>query len=90
MMVVKDSAYWLSEINKTEDELSAIINGDLSTVKTAKTDEDTITQYDIDMIMKVKMNYITYCKNKYQEELAKEKPVNAKKPILFFDREFGY
>lgn len=90
-MMIKNSAYWLEEINKTEDELSAIVNGDLSTVKTAKTDEDTITQYDIDMIVKVKMNYITYCKNKYQEELEKEKPsLEPKKAILFFEREFGY
>lgn len=89
-MIIKDSNYWLSEINKTEDEMAAIIHGDLSTVKSAKTDEDTITQFDIDVIMKSKSSYISYCKNKYQEALKSEQKEKAKKPILFFAREYGY
>lgn len=89
-MIVKDSKYWLEEIDKTENEMSAIINGDLSTVKTAKTDEDTITQHDIDMIMKAKRSYISYCETRYQEELRKENPTSSKKQILFFPREYGY
>lgn len=84
-----DSAYWFNEINKTKLELAQIVNGDLSGVKTAKSDEDSTTLQDIDKIVRVKMKYISYCEEQYEDALNKEKQVQ-KKSILYFDREYGY
>lgn len=90
MDILLNSEYWLKEKIKTEIELSEIVNGDLSRVKSAKTDEDVTTLQDIDNIMKSKIKYISYCKDRYEEELRKESQVQEKKSILYFDREYGY
>ncbi|MGL5960677.1 MAG: hypothetical protein ACRCZ0_01810 [Cetobacterium sp.] len=88
--VIFDSNYWLLEVKRTETELSELINGDLSSIKTVKSDEDTTMLQDIEKLMKVKTSYISYCKNRYEEELNKENRVEKSKSILYFDREFGY
>lgn len=92
MYPVKGSIYWYNEIIKTEDELAQIINGDLSSIKQTKTDTDTITQQDIDKLVSVKYKYLSYCRQRYEEEKAIEDGVDKKpaKSILYFDREFGY
>lgn len=84
------SDYWLQKLNEAELELIELMSGDLSCVKTAKTDEDTTTLQDIQSLIKAKLKYISYCKQRYEEELVKENQVESKKSILYFDRECGY
>lgn len=89
MEILFNSEYWLKEKQKTQLELSELINGKLFSLKTAKTDEDNITKQDIDKLIKAKFKYIQFCEDKYQEELAKENQVQ-KKSLLYIEREYGY
>lgn len=90
MVEIKNSFYWQGEINKTESELSSIMNGEVSVTKNTSSKEDTVQLQDIDKIIKSKLHYIRYCKDRYSEELEKEKKTTPKKSILYFNREFGY
>ena len=90
MTILLDSKYWELEINKTEIELSQLVNGDLSCLKTAKSDEDSTTLQDVDKTIQAKLKYIQYCKNRYNEEIEKETKVQKKKSSLYLNRECGY
>lgn len=90
MTILLDSNYWLSEIKKTKLELAELINGDLFSVKTAKTNEDTTTFHDLEQMIKAKKDYIKYCESEYEKEISKEKKTKKITSIIYFDREFGY
>lgn len=90
MDILLDSNYWLSEIKKTKLELAEIINGDLFSIKSAKTSDDSTTFQDLEKMIKAKKDYIKYCEFEYETELAKEKKTEKITSILYFEREFGY
>ncbi|MGL5950567.1 MAG: hypothetical protein ACRCZH_04020, partial [Cetobacterium sp.] len=72
MTIIKDSAYWLAEKNKTEDYLSELIHGSLSSLKSVKSDEDSTSYHEMqDQIDKVRF-YLKYCETQYQIALDKE------------------
>lgn len=54
MDILLDSNYWLSEIKKTKLELAEIINGDLFSIKSAKTSDDSTTFQDLEKMIKAK------------------------------------
>ncbi|MGL5962426.1 MAG: hypothetical protein ACRCZ0_10835 [Cetobacterium sp.] len=95
MTLIKDSAFWLAERDKTEDFLAELIHGSLSSLKSVKSDEDTASYHEMqDQIGKVRY-YLNYCNERYKEALDKEaeaegKLTQPKKHILYFEREFGY
>lgn len=89
MAILLDSNYWLNEINKTELSIAQLINDDTAQAKSSKSDGDTITLQDLDVIINEKRKYIIYCTSRYEEEYHKESKTE-KTSILFIPREFGY
>lgn len=93
MEVIKNSVYWKSEIEKTEEVLANLIKGETAGVKSAKNDSDSLTYQDIGDFAKECRNYISYCQKQYEKALEEEgKKVKEKnKSILYFTRsEYGY
>ncbi len=89
MAVLLDSNYWLNEINKTELSIAQLINDETAQAKSSKSDGDTITLQDLDIVISEKRKYILYCTSRYKEEYYKESKTE-KPEILFIPREFGY
>lgn len=89
---IKNSVYWKSEIDKTQNYLSELIHGELAGVKSTKSSDDTITFQDIDKEIEKCQIYISYCEKQYEKALEEESgQKNEKiKSILYFDREYGY
>lgn len=88
---VKDSAYWVSEINKTQTYLSQLIHGDLAGIKTTKSADDAVTLQDIDKEIEKCRQYIRYCEAELEKALEQEEGKKSKpKSLLYFNREYGY
>lgn len=88
---IKDSAYWQSEINKTQEYLAELIHGELAGVKSTKSADDTITMQDISSEIEKCKYYLSYCETKLKEALEQEEGNKKEsKSILYFNREFGY
>ncbi len=91
MEIKKDSSYWKSEIDKTQEVLSKLLTGDTVGVKGTKSGDDSITFQEIDKLIKECRKYLTYCENQYKKALEEEqgeKPKSESK--LFFNSVYGY
>lgn len=87
---IKDSAYWASEINKTQEYLAELIHGDLAGIKSTKSADDTITMQDVSSEIEKCKYYLSYCESEHQKAIEQEEGKKESKSILYFNREFGY
>ncbi|MGL5962558.1 MAG: hypothetical protein ACRCZ0_11515 [Cetobacterium sp.] len=81
--------YWEEQLSITNTELAELINGDLATLKTAKTVKDVTTLQELNQIVKAKLTYRDLC----EKEIIKAKKVlegAVEKSKLYIDRECGY
>lgn len=91
MAILKNSAYWQSEIETTQEYLAELIHGELAGVKSSKSSDDTIQLQDIDKEVEKCKTYIAYCEKELEKALEQEgQKESNKKSILYFEREYGY
>ena len=87
--MVFDLNYWENELKTTNIALAELINGDLATLKTAKTVKDTTTLQELNQMVKAKLAYRELCEEEIEKAKNKEQGLD-KKSLLYINRECGY
>lgn len=87
-----NSAYWASEIYKTQQYMSELVHGEIAGVKSTKNFDDSMSLQDSQKEIKKCQVYIAYCQNMYNEAIEEEGGTAKRKggSILYFNSGYGY